>query len=793
MEIYPKDGHLKLEFERILVLTQNECLGDAGRDALEKVQPSTDIDTIERWLSETEEFLASAQRSDRIPIYQYESIDNDLAYLRKEGYVLDAESIQRIYHLTAIGKGMSDYFSSLQRQKLAPHLYKKFNEGYHLESDVNAQIDQVLDEEGEVKPDASPELLKISKKISSTERQIQAAYGKIIHHFKMKGWLTDSAESTRNGRRVLTVPAEHKRKIEGIIHDESATGKTVFIEPSEIIPSNNEIYNLYTERKKEIYKVLRNLCDALRPYADAFLNLQSVIIEMDMIRAKSRMAHQLNAHKPVLLNKPNLGIKQGYNPVLKLKFQKEDRKVVPFDMELHGNNRLVIVSGPNAGGKSVVLKSVGLLQYMLQCGYLIPVDPNSKMGVFKKLYVDIGDQQSLEDDLSTYSSHLQNLKFFTDKADADTLLLIDEFGTGTDPKIGGAIAESVLRKVNQKKTYGVITTHYSNLKYYAFKNRGLVNASMEFNQEVFSPTYQLKIGKPGSSFAYEIATKIGLSKEILKYARYKTGKNEKAVDELLIKLQSEKKETEEKMEKIMLREDRLNKLIRNYENLHKELEYRRKKLKLIQKESSLHQIGRDNKEIEKVIRELKEADNLQKARKMAEKVKEKRKETVKEITELKEEVYYKNIDEKVVLVTGDFARMRTGDTSGEILKIKKGVAEIQLGLMKVKVPLKELVPAKAPIELRSKSVKTDLTTSREGVRTKLDVRGYTALDTRKVVEEFIDIALMHNVTNLTIVHGRGNGILRKVVHEKLKEYKDVKSLTHPEEEFGGKGITFVRL
>lgn len=793
MEIYPKDGHIKLEFDRILQLTQNECLGDAGRVALEQVEPSTDINTIERWLSETEEFLASAQRNDRIPIYQYDSIDEDLVYLRKEGYVLDAESIQRIYHLTAIGKGLSEYFSSLQRQKLAPHLYKKFNEGYHLESDVNAQIDQVLDEDGAVKPDASPELLKISKKISSTEKQIQAAYGKIIHHYKMKGWLTDSAESTRNGRRVLTVPAEHKRKIGGIIHDESATGKTVFIEPSEIIPSNNEIYNLYTERKKEVYKVLRNLCDTLRPYADAFLSLQSVIIEMDMIRAKSRMAHLLNAQKPVVLNKPNLGIKQGYNPVLKIKFQKEEREVVPFDMELLGNNRLVIVSGPNAGGKSVVLKTVGLLQYMLQCGYLIPVDPNSKMGVFKKLYVDIGDQQSLEDDLSTYSSHLQNLKFFTDQADAQTLLLIDEFGTGTDPKIGGAIAESVLRKVNQKKTYGVITTHYSNLKYYAFKTRGLVNASMEFNQEVLSPTYQLKIGKPGSSFAYEIATKIGLSKEILKYARFKTGKNEKAVDELLIKLQSEKKETEEKMEKVMIKEDRLNKLIKNYENLHKELEYRRKKLKLTQKESSLQRIGRDNKEIEKVIRELKEADNLQQAKKIAEKVKEKRKETVKQITELKEEVYYKNIDEEIELVEGDYARMRTGDTSGEILKIRKGVAEIQLGLMKVKVPLKELVPAKAPIELRTKSIKKDLKVSREGVRTKLDVRGYTAMDTRKLVEEFIDIALMHNVTSLTIVHGRGNGILRKAVHEKLKEYKDVKSLSHPEEEFGGKGITFVRL
>ena len=605
--------------------------------------------------------------------------------------------------------------------------------------------------------------------------------------------LTDSVESMRNGRRVLTVPAEYKRRIGGIIHDESATGKTVFIEPAEVIPLNNEVYNLYTEKKKEIYKVLQILCSSLRPHADDFLDLQAMVVSFDVIRAKCRIAQLLEAHMPILSENPVIGIKQGFNPILKVKFKKEDRVVVPFDAELHGPNRIIIVSGPNAGGKSVVLKSIGLFQLMVQCGFLVPVDPNSKFGIFKKIFVDIGDQQSLEDDLSTYSSHLQNLKHFTENADSDTLILIDEFGSGTDPKIGGAIAEAVLRKLNQKKVFGVVTTHYSNLKYYAFKTRGIVNASMEFDQLALQPTYQLKIGKPGSSFAYEIATKTGLGKEIIKYAKYKTGKNEKAVDELLIKLQTENKETEEKMEKLMEKEDRLNKLIKNYENLHRELEFRRKKMKLDLKQMTLSQLGKDNRELENTVRELKESKKLEEAKALSKKVKKEREETISEISKLKEEVFYSTDVDRSKLQVGSYARMRSGDASGEILKIKKGVAEIQLGIMKAKVPLKDLEPANEPIELKQKSVKTHLSTSREGVRTKLDVRGYTPIDTRQLVEEFIDTALMHNVTNLTIVHGRGSGALRKAVHEKLKEYKDIKSVTHPEEEFGGKGITYIKL
>lgn len=352
--------------------------------------------------------------------------------------------------------------------------------------------------------------------------------------------MVDTLESLRNGRRVLTVAVEHKRKIPGIIHDESATGKTVYIEPEKVISINHEVYNLYAERRHEIYKILRALCAFIRPYADALLVVQHTLVKLDTIRAKAKFAYRFNAKKPYLNSKSAFGLKTAFNPVLVVKNEATSSPVIPFDLELFGNNRILVLSGPNAGGKSVALKSVGLLQLMLQSGMLVTADENSKMGIFTKIFVDIGDQQSLEDDLSTYSSHLRNMRITTEEADPHTLILIDEFGSGTDPKIGGAIAEAILNDLNHKKVFGVITTHYSNLKYFAFKAHGLVNGSMEFDKNHLIPTFRMHIGKPGSSFAFEIAEKTGLDARIVSYAQHKTGKNEKAIDEMLITLMSEK-------------------------------------------------------------------------------------------------------------------------------------------------------------------------------------------------------------------------------------------------------------
>lgn len=794
MNLFPQDVYEKLEFDKILNLTLSECLGGIGKDLISHTIPSTDFTEIKHNLNLVSEYMESFKCNDPVPLSNYEEIEEELYLLQKEGYVLPIESIRKLYYTSSIGNQLHAYFETKQRQKSSKELYEIFKEIYHVDPGINEEIDRVIDEEGEIRPTASEELLKIYKRIQSKEKELLIVFGKIINQTKTKGLLTDSAESFRNGRRVLSVPVENKNKISGIIHDESSTGKTVFIEPTETIVINNELFNLYTDKRKEIYKVLKVLCDSLRPHVESFRILSEGIGRLDAIRAKCRLSLSLDCHQPELQEKPIFKIIQGYNPVLKHKFGLEKRVVIPFTAELHGNNHILVISGPNAGGKSVTMKSVGLLQLMVQSGFCVPVDPTSKFGVFRKIFVDIGDQQSIEDDLSTYSSHLQNLKYFSENADESTLFVIDEFGSGTDPKIGGAIAESVLKKLKDNGAFGVVTTHYSNLKYFAYKTKGIVNASMEFNTAELNPTYVLKIGKPGSSFAYEIAIKTGISDEIIAYAKHKTGKNEKAIDELLIKLQEEQKETEEKMSKILEKEDKLNKLIKNYENLHRELEYRRKKLKLAQKEKSLFHIGEQSKELQKVVKEIKEKKKVENAQLLAKEFKEKREQVKQEVEDLKQAVFYNSPIDKSKLKVGGYAKIRTGTQTGKIINIRNGIAEMEMGFLKIEVPLNELQPAGEPIETNaSATITTDVNSSREGAKTKIDVRGYTPTDTLQMIQEFIDEALIHNLNHLTIIHGRGNGVLRKTVLKKIKEYKEVKKIYHPEEEFGGMSVTYVNL
>ncbi len=793
MILYPQDIFEKLEFDRILHATSQSCLGARGSETVLSLKPGSDISTVVHDLDCTHEYVQSFERNDPVPLMNYLSVEEVVELLKKEGYVLPIEDIRAIYFLVRNYLDLDRYFSDPQRRKLSPRLSKIVAAADTVEENVIEKIDSIIDEEGEVKPDASPGLLKISKSIVSKEKELQSTYSKIIFSLKKDGMLSDTVETLRNGRRVVAVPAENKRKISGIIHDESATGKTVFIEPQGALILNNDLQNLHLEKKKEIYKVLRDLCDFLRPYAESFSSLEEIIVKLDVIRAKARLAITMGAERPEIEDQPLLSMRHAYNPWLKLNYESEGKKVIPFDLELTKGNRVLVVSGPNAGGKSVLMKSIGLLQLMVQSGMLVPADPNSTFGIYKNFLVDIGDQQSMEDDLSTYSSHLQNMKFFSESTDDDTLFLIDEFGSGTDPAFGGAIAEAVLRSLNYKKGWGVITTHYSNLKYYAFKSKGVVNGSMEFDRVGLKPTYRLKVGKPGSSYAYEIASKIGLDDHIIKYAKKRSGTNQNAVEQMLVDLQGDLKETSAKMEKLMHKEDHLNKLIKNYENMHRELEIRRKKLKLAIKERELNDLGNTNKKIQKAVREIREAENIQKLKGMAADFKEKKNETAEEVKKLKKEVYYQKEYDPSLFEVGKYVRMRAGETSGKILSLKNNVARVQMGFMKLDVLLVDLVPAKEPIEInRELSIKTKMVNN-EQVHTKLDVRGYTAVDTEKMVEELVDKALINNISKLTIVHGKGSGVLRKIVHKKLKEYKDVKKVYHPEEEFGGDSITYVSL
>lgn len=787
---FPEDVFEKLEFDRVLELVQQSLLSEASYSILDGMSVSTDVDIIERWLDEVDQYKKAVEDGNDLPMNGFESLDEDIPLLRKEGYVLSVEAIKRIYGIVYLAKAILEYRNNPTHRKMYPILTEIMD---IIVIDVNLlkEIDRVLDETGEVRPDASPELMRIHKEIRSKEREIDNLFSNTLKRYANEGWLTDTAESYRNGRRVLTVAAENKRRIDGVIHDESATGKTVFLEPAEVMQLNNTIFNLHTERKKEVYKVLKELCNHIRPYASDLTVLEDVLIRLDIIRAKTRVAISMEANRPTVVNRPHLGLKKAYNPVLLLKNNALNKATVPFDLDLHKPNRIIVISGPNAGGKSVTMKSVGCLQLMIQFGMLIPADANSVLGVFKRIYTDIGDMQSVEDDLSTYSGRLRNMKHFIEHSDRDTLVIIDEFGSGTDPKIGGAIAESMLRTLNFSKVYGVITTHYSNLKYYAFRTKGLVNGSMEFDKAKLAPSYQLMIGKPGSSFAFEIAEKTGLPEKMLSYAKHKAGKNEQTIDELLANLQSEKKELEQKLMTLMDKEDRLDRMIQSYSELHKELEFRRKKHKLEMKEQKLADSSIVHQKIEEAIKEIKKEKDLEAAKMQAVKLKEQRKDIAQDIHQLSDEIYTKNLGEIRDIKVGDYVKMRKGDARGEVLEIHKKNAVVQLGILKLTVPLHELELVNQPIKTFKKSVYVDTAQRGSQMETKLDIRGYKKSDAETAIQNFLDKALLSNLHEVTIIHGMGTGVLKKVVMRMMKDYNDIKGYRQPEDEHGGQGVTII--
>jgi DNA mismatch repair protein MutS2 len=630
-------------------------------------------------------------------------------------------------------------------------------------------------------------------------RELDGKFRQLVQEYRSKGWLSDSPESFRSGRRVLSVPAEHKRKIRGIIHDESDTGKTAFIEPEAIIEVNNDIFDLEQEERREIFRILKTLSDTIRPYGHLIGQYLTVLVRFDFIQARARLALAMRAGMPVLKEKPVISIKKGYHPLLYIKNKALSRKTVPFDLKLDAENHILVLSGPNAGGKSVAMKSVGLLIMMVQSGLLVPVHELSEIGIFNQIFTDIGDQQSLDDDLSTYSSRLRNARLFLEKASPQTLVLIDEMGSGTDPKPGGAIAEAILRQLHRKGVYAVITTHYSNLKVFAFRNSGILNGNMYFDKDSLAPTYELRVGKPGSSYAFEIAEKSGLPKDLIGYARHKTG-SETAVDDILIELQREKQELEEKLRIVTEREQSLERLIKTYDALHNELEVKRKRLKLDQREFDLRQTAQANREVDKLVRQLRDEKNLEKAQEVAARLRQERTEQAIKVNEVNEEMV--KLEEKSVaahvvrpLAAGDFVRLRAGGSTGRIERIRGEKADVSMGGLTVTAPLRDLLPANEPIKQSfpggTSSSEVQRAADFDG---KIDLRGMSKDEAMQVLERFIDNALLSNAASLRVLHGKGDGILRRIVRQKIKEYgTNISNVFHPEQDQGGDGVTIIEL
>lgn len=780
-----------VEFDKIKELIAFHCIGSEGRQLALQLTPQTNLSEILQLHHCQKEIALLKAAGMPLIIHQYRPLEQEVFHLHIEDYVLDIDSFITIRYLLENHLALSKRLDQ-DIQKFAPVLHQTIHNIPH-KTHLLQEINRVIDPHGQVKPDASPELSAIKKKIKAKEAALDKVFRELLQKFRQSNLLTEQEESVRNGRRVFSIASESKRKISGIIHDQSATGKTLFIEPDELIQINNDIFSLHNEEKYEIYRVLKTLSAYFRAEESYLKDLQDLIAFIDLQLAIAQLSAKYQGTIPKIEDKPLFKWYGARHPLLFLKNQSSGSETVPFDLDLHPPNRIIILSGPNAGGKSITMKALGLIQVMIQAGIPVPMAEHSSMGIFTHFFADVGDQQSLEDDLSTYSAHLTNMRDILRQADQRSLLIIDEFGAGTDPKIGGAIAEALLKAFNQKKIWGLVTTHYGNLKLFAFKEKGLVNAAMHFDQNSLKPTYKFQLGKPGSSYAFEIARKSNIPEEIIQFAKKRAVEKESDMDEMLIDIQTNQQELNQKLAALKEKEKSLNLAMQQLEQARNDLDIRRKKWKLEVKEFQQQQNEREIKQLENLIKEFKKNENLASAQATLENKKRKRPELQQQLDQLKEEIIYQPASSLTKdLREGMYVKLIQGSTIGKIQSIQDKYAIVIMGDLSIKIPLKELVPAETPIERkRQHSVQLDTTQRNAHFQPKIDIRGLIREDAMRMLENFLDQAALSSATRLEIIHGKGDGILKKAVRQKLKEYKFVQKIFHPDPLQGGDGITLV--
>ena len=791
MRTVSKEAIQQLEFEEIIRLAKEYGRGPGSQNLFETLSFNSSVFELNEELLRVSELREVLSLPNSISISHYEAIDEDLFFLVKENYSLESDAVLRIQRILLNFQEIHSFFIGKRKKEYKGlHDYFEYEDFY---SPLLSSISRVFDERGALKKDASPELARIFRIIASKEKEIDKVFNKILGDYKSKGLLSDNSESIKSGRRVLSLPAENKRIVKGIIHDESSSGKTVFIEPSGVIQVNNELIELENEKRKEVYKILKELSSELRVFVNDIKSVNDLVGYFDFLQCKAALAKHLNASRPELVESPCLELKKAVHPLLLHKEKSEDEfKVVPFDLHLKKDNRILLISGPNAGGKTVTLKAVGLIHLMTYAGFLVPIGEGSVIGDFHSIFTDIGDLQNLDEGLSTYSSHLESMNNIVKSVNERSLILIDEFGSGTDPKVGGAIAESILRRFNFLKAFGIVTTHYSSLKVFAYKEKGIVNGAMHFDEKELIPTYRLRIGAPGSSYAFEVAQKIGLHPALIKYARKKVGKKENAIENLLVDLQKEKAEYDDKLIEIYDEKHRLDQLIKTYERMSQELNIKRKKHKIRVKEEKLANIEKDKMKLDKVIKELTEEKRLEDAEKVKEQLVLERKAELIDIKSLKTEVADKRPKDYVFNV-GDHVAFIDGEATGVIQSLQKKNAKILSGNMLMDVALSALKPIKDQLEINGRrKINIVTSTNHQVFSAKLDIRGYKYEDAARSIEEFLDGALMNNSNLLEVVHGKGSGALRRLLREKLREYRDVKKIWHPEEGAGGLGTTMIK-
>lgn len=821
--IYPDNFESKIGFDQIKELLKEQCLSPMGKEMVKNIRFRDDFQIISDELSATSEFQHLLLFEEDFPSDNYYNTSDCLNKIKVEGAFPDVKELFDLKRSLETIRSILVFFRNREDAKY-PILKKKCQPVKTYPYVLDA-IDRIIDRHGVIKDNASSRLREIRSEIAAKTMQASKRLNAIMKQAQADGIVDAEISVTiRNGRGVIPVSAYDKRKLKGLIHDQSATGKTVYIEPEEIVEINNNIIELEYEEKREIVKILIAFADNIRPYIGDLLASNDFLGGIDFLRAKAMMGNHLKSIKPVLIDKPFLSWKKAVHPLLRITFEKiPGRKVVPLDIHLDDKNRILVISGPNAGGKSVCLKTVGLLQYMMQCGLTIPAEEGSESGIFHDILIDIGDEQSIENDLSTYSSHLINMKSFIKNGNNKSLILIDEFGTGTEPMLGGSIAEAILGELNRKKVFGVLTTHYTNLKHFASLTDGIVNGAMAFDNHLMQPLFQLDIGKPGSSFAFEIARKIGLPEDILKEASDKAGGKNINYDRNLKDIARDKRYWETKRMNIRQHEKRLEELINEYEKELSGAKTLRKEIIVKAKEEAQNLLNESNRVIENTIRQIKESqaqkEKTKDVRHQLEEFKSSVAETSlaaepeaeKRIISLKHKAGKFRSKEKekepaeskkggIHLKVGDAVRMTDTMAAGEVVEIKDKMVQVEAGSFRFQVSI-EKIQKITKAELREsyrsakKYIEPDPLISQRKLNfnPEIDIRGVRGEEAINRVRDLIDNAVMVQHSHLRILHGKGNGILRQLVRQYLSAVDVVKSFRDEDVDMGGTGITVVEM
>ena len=854
--IYPNNFEHKIGFDDIRTLLKERCQSSLGRNMVDEMTFSSDAAEVNEWMQQANEFRRLKETTDDFPMQYFFDMRESVARIRLAGTHLEENEVFDLRRSLETISNIVIYLNKGNASENDEKVTYTYPALQRLTTDIMTfpamirRIDSILDKYGRIKDGASMTLASIRHELSKTEGSISRTLYTILHAAQRDGLVDkDAAPTMRDGRLMIPVAPGLKRKINGIVHDESATGKTVFIEPAEVVEANNRVRELEAEERREVIRILTVFTDEVRPHVKEILDSYRFLAIIDLIQAKTAFAELTKAFEPKVENKPHIDWIRAIHPLLALSLEKQGKKVVPLDILLEQDKRLLIISGPNAGGKSVCLKTVGLLQYMLQCGLPIPIGDRSTCGIFQNIMIDIGDEQSIEDDLSTYSSHLMNMKQMIKNCDAHTILLIDEFGGGTEPMIGGAIAEAVLKQFWQKKTFGVITTHYQNLKHFADDHEGVVNGAMLYDRHQMQALFQLSIGQPGSSFAIEIARKTGLPEEVIKDASDIVGSEYIQSDKYLQDIVRDKRYWEGKRQTIHQHEKNLEGHIQRYESNLEEIERERKQILKRAQQQAEELLAEGNRKIENAIREIKEAQaEKERTREIREELQEFRQQVQNDDTRglMSEEDFAKKLrqmeerkarkaqrkadkakkeeenekrqqtfgaersnanDINRPLQKGDTVRIKGLNTIGTIESIQGKQVTVIFGDVRTKMKAEQLERCErgkakneeataankhASLAIQtSKMTRATMEDRKQNFHQDIDVRGMRGDEAIDAVMHFIDDAILIGMSRVRILHGTGSGILRQLIRQYLNTIPNVSHFRDEHVQFGGAGITVV--